>query len=86
MATCPSCGASSRTAVDAISVERLDKSERTAIAAFNFAAGGIRIPSLRLRCELCGWTIDGWIDDAGENFIGVPATERRPDGEPASEQ
>lgn len=86
MATCPSCGASSRTNGDAISVERLDEKDRTAIAAFSFTAGGVRVPSLRLRCELCGWTIDGWIDDDGENFIGVPATERRPAGESASEQ
>jgi hypothetical protein len=83
VATCPNCGASSRTNGDAISVERLDESDRRSIAAFNFAAG-LRVPALRLRCELCDWTIDGWIDDAGENFVGIPATERRPNPDRSS--
>jgi rubredoxin len=76
MATCPSCSINSRDGYNVMTVTPLD-GEPTALVAWS-VDGGWQMPQYRLRCNVCGWYIDGWI--AGDTFHGIPASERRPPG------
>lgn len=77
MATCPSCGVSSRADPTALALERTFVVRPLG----TFSVAGVQMKTvghdaLRLSCR-CGWAILGAMD--GDVFVGDPRTQEMPD-------
>lgn len=63
MATCPECGASSRTDPTAMTIEPVPQAKP--VGAFSLAGVQMKFPArtaVRLTCR-CGWTVTGHIEN-----------------------
>lgn len=79
MATCPNCGASSRTD-PTFTVALVEGLIAKPLGTFSVAGAGLKtvaVQRMRLSHGACGWSIDGWLE--GGSFVGVEATERMPE-------
>ena len=76
MATCPSCGTSSRTDPHAFTVTEVLHAKP--FGTWSLAGAQLKtvaVAMFRLACR-CGWSIHGYAN--GESFLGDPATQRFP--------
>lgn len=76
MATCPRCGASSRTDPTFTITEKI-----TARPIGDWSLAGVQTKfnattTLVLTHEACGWSVEGWLD--GNNFVARPPDPQPP--------
>lgn len=77
MATCPSCGVSSREDPGAIVVE--DVLQVSPPGTFSLSGSSLKASAtsrLRMRCDRCGWSVLGHIE--GDDFVANPKEQTWP--------
>ncbi len=82
MATCPACGTRSREDHEAITITAFLKAKP--IGTWSLAGAQLKTVAyeqLRMSCR-CGWSIEGYIDPAAEQFCGYPDTQVWPEACP----